>query len=81
MAPIVQHLKQEKDWRLFVAPDHYTPIVKKTHVAEPVPFIFAGSDVSKASQKSYTEANANATSIKLEQGHELMARLVHGWPR
>ncbi|MBI4367890.1 MAG: cofactor-independent phosphoglycerate mutase [Candidatus Omnitrophica bacterium] len=81
VAPVVQHLKQEKDWRLFVAPDHYTPIVKKTHVAEPVPFIFAGSDVSQASQKSYTEANANVTRIKLEQGYALMARLVHGWPR
>ena len=80
VGPIVSHLKSQKDWRLFVAPDHYTPIVKKTHVAEPVPFIFAASDlVEHASGRPYTEADSKATGINLDRGYELMLRLVKGW--
>ncbi len=80
--PILAHLKKEKAWRLFVAPDHYTPIVKKTHVAEPVPFMFAASDLKTAgSSRTYTEAHAQETGIRLEKGFELMRRLIHGWPK
>ncbi|MBI1977167.1 MAG: cofactor-independent phosphoglycerate mutase [Candidatus Omnitrophica bacterium] len=78
--PIVAHLKKLPTWRLFVAPDHYTPTVKKTHVAEPVPFIFAGSDLScSRSERPYTEADSKATGIALDRGYELMLRLVKGW--
>ncbi|MBI4394899.1 MAG: cofactor-independent phosphoglycerate mutase [Candidatus Omnitrophica bacterium] len=80
VGPIVEHLKKEGDWRLFVAPDHYTPIVKKTHVAEPVPFIFAGSDLPFCcSERPYTEADSKATGVVLDRGYELMLRLVKGW--
>ncbi|MBI4358872.1 MAG: cofactor-independent phosphoglycerate mutase [Candidatus Omnitrophica bacterium] len=80
VGPIVEHLKKERAWRLFVAPDHYTPIVKRTHVAEPVPFIFAGSDLPFCcSERPYTEADAKATGIALDRGYELMLRLVKGW--
>lgn len=78
--PIVNHLKKEKAWRMFVAPDHYTPTLKKTHVAEPVPFIFAGSDLScQRSERPYTEPDSKATGIALDRGYELMLRLVKGW--
>ncbi|MBI3999496.1 MAG: alkaline phosphatase family protein, partial [Candidatus Omnitrophica bacterium] len=80
VGPLVDHLNKESGWRLFVAPDHYTPIVKKTHVAEPVPFIFAGSDLPTCcSEFSYTEAHSKATGITLDRGYELMLRLVKGW--
>ena len=92
---MVEHLKREQAWRLFVAPDHYTPIVKRTHIAEPVPFIFAGSDLPFClpeqpkllcgtappccSERPYTEADAKATGIVLDRGYELMLRLIKGW--
>ena len=80
VGPIVQHLRKESHWRLFVAPDHFTPIVKKTHVAEPVPFIFADSDLPfRHSERPYTESDAKATGIALDRGYELMLRLVKGW--
>jgi 2,3-bisphosphoglycerate-independent phosphoglycerate mutase len=78
----VEHLKKIREWRVFVAPDHYTPIVKKTHVADPVPFIFSGTDLDPSfccSGSPYTEANAKETGIALERGYELMLRLVKGW--
>ena len=78
--PIMDHLKKEKEWRIYVAPDHYTPTVKKTHVAEPVPFIFAGSDLyCQRSERPYTEPDSKAAGIVLDRGYELMLRLVKGW--
>ncbi len=77
--PLVSRLKQEKNWRLFVAPDHYTPVAKKTHIADPVPFIFSGSDVKQASGLPYTEKTAKQTGVHLENGYELMKRLIEGW--
>ena len=63
-----------------MAPDHYTPTVKRTHTAEPVPFIFSGSDLSFCcSERAYTEMDAKATGIFLDRGYELMLRLVKGW--
>ena len=64
---------------MYVAPDHYTPVVKKTHVGDPVPFIFAGSDVKKPSGKSYTEQNAKDAQVHVENGYELMRNLIKGW--
>ena len=80
VGPIVEHLRKERAWRMFVAPDHYTPIVKKTHVAEPVPFIFAGSDLPFCClDRPYTEPDSKATGISLDRGYELMLRLIKGW--
>ena len=79
VGPIVGHLSKLKDWRLFVAPDHYTPVAKKTHLSDPVPFIFAASDLRQPSHGRYTEADARSSGIHIEQGCELMRRLVRGW--
>jgi len=79
VGPVVERLKKEKQWRLYVAPDHYTPVAKKTHIGDPVPFIFAGSDVKQASGLHYTEKNAERSGVHLEKGYELMKRLVDGW--
>ncbi|HXV27963.1 MAG TPA: cofactor-independent phosphoglycerate mutase [bacterium] len=79
VGPVVQRLKKEKEWRLYVAPDHYTPVAKKTHIGDPVPFIFAGSDVNKSSGLPYTEKAAKEAGVHIENGYELMHRLVRGW--
>ena len=76
---LLKRLRKEKDWRLFVAPDHLTPLAIKTHLDHPVPFIFAGSDVEQASGKPYTEKDAAETGVYLDQGHDLMRRLIKGW--
>lgn len=79
VGPLANYLKKGGAYRLFVAPDHYTPSLKKTHTSDPVPFIFSGSDVTLRSGKSYTEAHAKATGIHLAKGYELMHRLIRGW--
>ncbi|MDD5671592.1 MAG: cofactor-independent phosphoglycerate mutase [Candidatus Omnitrophica bacterium] len=79
VGPVLQRLQKEPEWRMFVSPDHYTPLEKKTHVAEPVPFIFAGHDVRQGSGLPYTEKTARSTGVRIEKGNELMESLVHGW--
>ena len=79
VGPLTDHLRKQGTYRLFVAPDHFTPTAKKTHIADPVPFIFSGSDVKIRSGKNYTEADARSTGIQLEKGHLLMRRLIRGW--
>lgn len=79
VGPLVKHLKSQGSYRLFVAPDHYTPTAKRTHIGDPVPFIFTGSDVTLRSGKTYSESNAKTTGIYLEKGYELMHRLIGGW--
>jgi len=87
VGPLVNHLKKQGAYRLFVAPDHFTPTVKKTHIGDPVPFIFAGdsppprglSPEEGTGQGGFTEANAKATGVHLAKGYELMHRLIGGW--
>ena len=79
VGPLVNHLRKQGEHRIFVAPDHYTPCVKKTHIADPVPFIFSGSDVKIRSGKNYTEAQAKAAGVSVTRGHDLMRRLLEGW--
>jgi 2,3-bisphosphoglycerate-independent phosphoglycerate mutase len=79
VGPLWNRLKREKSWRFCVAPDHLTSLAERTHAADPVPFIFSGSDVRLASGLPYTENAARSTGVHLERGHELMSRLIHGW--
>ncbi len=81
VGPLAEYLKKQGAYRLFVAPDHYTPTAKKTHVPDPVPFIFTGSDVKMKSGKAYTEDNAKSTGVYVEKGHDLMRRLIEGWDK
>ncbi len=64
--------------RILVLPDHYTPIVKRTHTPEPVPFVVYGTGIEKGIGLPYTEANANASGLHVKEGHRLIERLVSG---
>ncbi len=79
VGPLSDSLKRQGEYRLVVAPDHYTPTAKKSHIGDPVPFIFTGSDVETRSGRNYTEAEAKASGVHIEKGCLLMRRLISGW--
>jgi 2,3-bisphosphoglycerate-independent phosphoglycerate mutase len=65
--------------RLLILPDHSTPIQVQTHVADPVPFIlcgpgFAPTDPGRAER--FTEAEAKGTGIFIEEGYNIMGKLI-----
>lgn len=63
--------------RLLVQPDHPTPLRVQTHVNEPVPFIvWAPGRVAPNGARAYSEAEARATGLLVDPGHDLMRRFL-----
>ena len=72
LEPILESLKDCSSYRVMVLPDHYTPIVKRTHTEEPVPFVMFGSGLDGISAEKYSESNANRSELHFEYGYELI---------
>ncbi len=74
LPPILDKLRSYPDWRIFVSPDHPTPISTKTHSRDFVPWIVAGSDIAPVpGQGSFCEKTAQASSRAYARGFELMS--------
>ncbi len=68
--------------RVLLVTDHLTPIRKRTHVSDPVPFLLV-EDLHKESQAGsealrFTERTAERMQWRLEGGTELFEMLVRG---
>jgi len=73
VGPVHDALKGRSDYRLIVVPDHATPIEKKTHVSEPVPFALCGANVEGIREMPFTEGAGNESGLKFDVGYELMS--------
>ena len=72
---VLEGIRQFKEYKIMVLPDHRTPIVKKTHTSEPVPFATCSSaDLLKDSQQriGFSEESAEKSGLFVENGFELM---------
>lgn len=67
--PLVQALPEAG---VLLACDHFTPIVERTHVSDPVPFALCWPGCTPNGAQAYDEANALATGLLLEPGHSLL---------
>lgn len=73
---IINHLDQIGDCRILVTPDHPTPVVKRTHTSDPVPFVLFDSRCDFASSaRAYSEKEALKTGYRVK-GHELLNLLI-----
>lgn len=78
IGPILTSKNKFRDLRILVLPDHYTPIVKRTHTPEAVPFVAYGTGIEKGIGLPYTEANANTSGLHIKEGHRLIEHLISG---
>jgi len=78
IGPILNAKDKFRHLRILVLPDHYTPIVKRTHTPEAVPFAVYGSGIAKGAGLPYSEANANASGLRIKEGHRLIEHLISG---
>ena len=78
IGPVFDALQKHKEFRMLVLPDHYTPISKRTHTSEPVPFTIYSTDSAKESKLSFSESNAKQTGLKVKKGYELMSKFIEG---
>ncbi|HKZ46222.1 MAG TPA: cofactor-independent phosphoglycerate mutase [Thermodesulfobacteriota bacterium] len=73
---VLDGLSQFKNYRMLVLPDHPTPVAKKTHTRDPVPFVLYPAKAD--SGKGFSEADAKASGLFIEQGHKLIEMLLQG---
>jgi 2,3-bisphosphoglycerate-independent phosphoglycerate mutase len=72
VGPIIKAM-QGKDYRILITPDHPTPLSKRTHTDEPVPFLIAGRGIDKGNFSSYSEIEAANSSLYMESGLALLS--------
>ena len=63
-------------FRVLIMPDHPTPIKVQTHTADPVPFMLWGAGFAANGAKRFTEAEAKSTGLFIEEGYNIMGRLI-----
>ena len=73
LAPVYEYLKNSsEDFKIMVLPDHPTPIVKRTHTIDPVPFFIYDSKKEKIGCKTFDEFTAADMGYYISAGHMLM---------
>jgi 2,3-bisphosphoglycerate-independent phosphoglycerate mutase len=80
VATVLEGLERFDDFRVMVVSDHLTPIVKRTHTAEPTPFAWASKKElhRPGTGAVFSEDSARASGLLVERGHELMDDFVSG---
>ena len=78
LEPLVTALDDLGPWRLLLLPDHATPVAKKTHTMDSVPWLLVDSATAGPGGAYSEVGTAGATPVP---GHELMARLTGRSPR
>lgn len=69
-APLVQAFPEAV---VLVTCDHLTPVAKRTHVSDPVPFLLWGRGIAPGGAAHFSEAQAKASGLLVDPGHELLA--------
>ncbi|MFC1548688.1 cofactor-independent phosphoglycerate mutase [Candidatus Omnitrophota bacterium] len=72
---IIKEFSDKENYRIVILPDHPTPVKKRTHTADPVPFAMAGKGVAPDDVAVFSERSAKAGSIHLDEGCKLMRML------
>lgn len=62
--------------RILVMPDHPTPVAKRTHTSDPVPYILYDSRTDQLSGAQEYSESAARDSGRLMPGHQLLSRLL-----
>ena len=77
LRPVYDYLiSTGEDFRIMVLPDHPTPICKRTHTMDPVPFIIYRHTVKEPGIPVFDEENATGTGIYLPKGELLMELFI-----
>jgi 2,3-bisphosphoglycerate-independent phosphoglycerate mutase len=72
VGPVYEAIRQYDTWRILVMPDHPTPVEKRSHCDDPVPFAMAGTGIKGVLQKPWGETNGLASGFHIEKGSDMM---------
>jgi len=76
VGPMRTGLDKLGDYRLLALCDHLTPLILRTHSPEPVPFVLYDSRTPGDRPRPYSEAAAQEVGLLLDQGADLLPRLL-----
>jgi len=65
-----------KQVRVLAIPDHGTPVEKRVHTADPVPYVIAGEGIAPSGGTAYSEPAAKAAGGPVVEAHTLLPRLM-----
>jgi 2,3-bisphosphoglycerate-independent phosphoglycerate mutase len=75
---VLEGLQQFEDYRVMVVSDHLTPVVKRTHTAEPTPFAWASKKElnQPGTGAVFSENAARSSGLLVDPGYTLMNRFI-----
>ena len=77
IGPLYEKLTADQiDFKMLILPDHPTPISKRTHTANEVPYLLYDSTDKKVRDWNYNEAEAILSGNFLAEGHMLMKHFL-----
>ncbi len=76
VAPLVDALEQQGDYRILISPDHPTFCRTKKHTHAMVPLLMAGTGIEPDDQSAYDEVTAAASGRVFPQGWDLMDSFI-----
>ena len=77
LTPVYEYLRSSgDDFKIMVLPDHPTPICKRTHTMDPVPFFIYASKYNQNGCPTFDEYTASQTGYYIPQGFTLMNLLI-----
>ena len=65
-----------EDFKIFLLPDHPTPVRIRTHSMDPVPFFIYASDKIEDGVDSFSEDSAAAKGYYVANGYTLMDQFI-----
>ena len=76
---ILRGMKEFKQYKVLVLPDHPTPLSVRTHTADPVPYVIYSNEdgATSAHRKRFDEVSAGQSGISIEKGFELIERFLN----
>ena len=77
----IEKLKKALDeagepYRMLILPDHPTPICKRTHTSDPVPYVLYDSTKVQKKSDVFSEKSAAASGIYQPEGYRLLNQLI-----
>ena len=64
------------DVRILIAPDHPTPVAKRTHTRAPVCFVMTGAGIAANGKSSFSEKKAAEVGLKFKSGQDLIRHFL-----
>lgn len=79
LKPVYDYLVSSgEDFKILVLPDHPTPICKRTHTMDAVPFILYTHGKDEKGVDCYNEESARAAGLYVSKGENLMELFING---